>query len=74
VYKFGVSVSCEAGYAIARKRAGKDIRLALLNLEDDDGVLKGEAMLMPYVEFEESSADALIDYIAERYAPSVIAG
>jgi nucleoside 2-deoxyribosyltransferase len=73
VYKFGISVACEAGYAIAQKRAGRDIRIVLLNLADD-GIIRGEAMLMPYVDFEERSAEKLIKHIKNHYAPAVVAG
>lgn len=67
VTPFGKSVSSEIGYAIALKRKGNHKLLILFNsTEQEDSLLKKEAMIMPYIDAEVNDTSELIAYIKNQ--------
>ncbi|MDR1703578.1 MAG: nucleoside 2-deoxyribosyltransferase [Clostridiales bacterium] len=66
VHPFGMSVSCEIGYAICLKEMGRDKTLILYTAGDaDKSLLYSEAMIMPYINFEAESIDNLTAFIKD---------
>ena len=70
VYPFGISVACEAGYAICQRFNGNNRKLILYtNIKSDK--IYSEAMFMPYIDYETDNLEELQAYL-KILEPSVL--
>lgn len=65
VCPFGISVACEIGFAICQKRKSGSKKLILFNTENPDEKFYGETMLIPYIDYQATSIDELINIIMQ---------
>lgn len=63
VYPFGLSVSCELGYAINYIKHQDHKRIILFNTDKKNEIINTEAMIMPFINREVYNIQELIDCI-----------